>query len=99
MKKTVFLPLVSLTAASFFAGCQSAPPGPLPPQDTTKYLVESTESFVLMDKAAQYSITCTGLQERPLADGRMEVVANVKNRENRRIQVQISCVFKNEQSV
>jgi uncharacterized protein YcfL len=99
MKKTVFLPLVSFTAASFFAGCQSAPPGPFPPQDTTKYLVESTESFVLMDKAAQYSITCTGLQERPLADGRMEVVANVKNRENRRIQVQISCVFKDEQSV
>ena len=99
MKKTVLLPLISFATACFFAGCQSGPPGPFPPQDTTKYLVESTESFVLMDKAAQYSITCTGLQERPLADGRMEVVANVKNRENRRIQVQISCVFKDEQSV
>ena len=32
-----------------------------------------------------------------LADGRLEVVANVKNRESRRIQVQISCVFKDEQ--
>ena len=32
-----------------------------------------------------------------LDDGRLEVVANVKNRESRRIQVQINCVFKNEQ--
>jgi hypothetical protein len=39
----------------------------------------------------------TGLQERVLADGRLEVVANVKNRENRRIEVQINCVFKDDQ--
>ena len=32
-----------------------------------------------------------------LGDGRLEVVANVKNRESRRIQVQINCVFKDEQ--
>jgi uncharacterized protein YcfL len=42
-------------------------------------------------------VTCTGLQEVPLTDGRLEVVANVKNRENRRIQVQINCVFKDAQ--
>ena len=40
----------------------------------------------------------TRLQERTLADGRLEVVANVKNRESRRIEVQINCVFKDEQS-
>jgi hypothetical protein len=34
--------------------------------------------------------------ERVLEDGRMEVVANVRNRLNRRIEVQISCVFKDE---
>jgi uncharacterized protein YcfL len=39
------------------------------------------------------------LQERLLPDGRLEVVANVKNREARRIQVQIQCVFKDEQRV
>ena len=52
---------------------------------------------MLLDQAAQYSVTCTGIQEIPLADGRLEVVANVKNRESRRIQVQVSCVFKDAQ--
>ena len=52
---------------------------------------------MLLDQAAQNSVTCTGLQEVPLSDGRLEVVANVKNRENRRIQVQVNCVFKDAQ--
>ena len=56
-----------------------------------------TERFVLLDQPAQRSVTCTGLQERLQDDGRLEVVANVKNRENRRIQVQVNCVFKDEQ--
>ena len=29
-------------------------------------------------------------------DGRMEVVANIRNRENRRLQVQVQCVFKDD---
>jgi len=90
-------PLFLLTlAAAFFAGCQTTP-GPYEPLDTTKYTIESTDKFVLLDQPAQVSVTCTGLQERILPDGRLEVVANVKNRENRRIQVQINCVFKDEQ--
>lgn len=93
------IPVTSLCAAavlSLLAGCST--PGPFTPQDTTKYTVENTEKFVLLDEAARHSVTCTGLQERLLPDGRLEVVANVKNRENRRIQVQIQCVFKDEQS-
>jgi uncharacterized protein YcfL len=90
------LPTLLLTVL-FLAGCQQ-PPGPFLPQDTTKYSIENTEKFVLMDQSTQVSVTCTGLQERTTSDGRLEVVANVKNRENRRIQVQIRCVFKDEQS-
>ncbi|MDD2762988.1 MAG: YcfL family protein [Opitutaceae bacterium] len=82
-------------AAMLLAGCRT--PGPYEPLDTTKYTIENTDKFVLLDQAAQVSVTCTGLQERILSDGRLEVVANVKNREHRRIQVQINCVFKNEQ--
>jgi uncharacterized protein YcfL len=89
------LSLVVLTAA-FLAGCQTTP-GPYEPLDTTKYTIENTNKFVLLDQSAQVSVTCTGLQERILPDGRLEVVANVKNRENRRLQVQINCVFKDEQ--
>ena len=87
--------LLVCAALAFSAGCVSEP-GPLA-LDTTKFTLENTDRFVLLDKPAQYSVTCTGLQERPLADGRLEVVANVKNREGRRIQVQINCIFKDEQ--
>jgi len=93
----ILFPSALLLASLAWSGCQ-APPGPFAPQDTTRYTLENTEKFVLMDAPTQTSVTCTGLQEyvRP-ADGHLEVVANVKNRENRRIQVQISCVFKDAQ--
>ncbi|ATC63626.1 hypothetical protein CMV30_06495 [Nibricoccus aquaticus] len=93
MKKLLLLPIAA--AVLTFSGCKT-PPGPFTAQDTTKYTLENTESFVLMDKPTQVSVTCTGLQQSVKSDGRLEVVANVKNRENRRIQVQISCAFKNE---
>lgn len=88
--------LACAVALVLFAGCV-AQPGPFAPLDTTKYTLENTDRFVLLDQPAQYSVTCTGLQDRWLGDGRLEVVANVKNRESRRIQVQINCVFKDEQ--
>lgn len=88
--------LLSIFALALTAGCVSQP-GPFAPLDTTKFTLENTDRFVLLDQPAQNSVTCTGLQERPLADGRLEVVANVKNRESRRIQVQINCVFKDDQ--
>ena len=97
--KTHF-PLLAVVAILLFTGCASKSThgtGPYAPVDTTKYTLENTEKFVLMDQAAQYSITCTGLQEFVSADGRVGVVANVKNREARRVQVQISCVFKDAQ--
>lgn len=91
------LSVLSAVAGLFLLGGCATEPGPFTPQDTTKYTVENTEKFVLLDKPTQTSITCTGLQERTLPDGRLEIVANVKNREDRRIQVQIGCVFKDEQ--
>jgi uncharacterized protein YcfL len=91
--KARVLQLLAFAAVALCAGC-ATDVGPYAPLDTTKYTLENTDRFVLLDKAAQYSITCTGLQEIPLADGRLEVVANVKNRESRRVEVQINCVFK-----
>ena len=94
--KTKLSAMLSAATLAALAGCATGS-GPYAPQDTTKYTIENTEFFVTMDKATQTSVTCTGLQANQLPDGRLEVVANVKNRENRRIQVQISCVFKDEQ--
>ena len=102
--KTLCVSFILAASLLVVTGCSSSTKqkyvpgtGPNLPQDTTKYSLENTEKFVLMDAATQYSVTCTGLQERVTADGRIEVVANVKNREGRRIQVQISCVFKDAQ--
>jgi uncharacterized protein YcfL len=92
--KKIILPLAAITLA-LLAGCASEP-GPFTPQDTTKYTLENTDAFVLMDKQVQYSVTSTGIQYRNLPDGRLEITANIKNRENRRLQVQVNCVFKNE---
>ncbi len=95
MNTKPLLVLAALVAGGFSAGCVQQT-GPFPALDTTKFTLENTERFVLLDQATQHAVTCTGLQEIPLADGRLEVVANVKNRENRRIDVQVSCVFKDE---
>jgi uncharacterized protein YcfL len=91
--KKITLPLAAV-ALALLAGCSSSPNGV--PQETTKYTLANTDVFLLMDKQVQTSITSTGIQYRTLTDGRLEITANIKNKENRRIQVQVSCVFKNE---
>jgi uncharacterized protein YcfL len=90
--KTALPALVASAALGFLAGCST--PGPYAPQDTTKYTIENTNQFVLLDEPTRYSVTCTGLEPRTLSDGRLDIVALVKNREDRRIQVQVQCVFK-----
>ena len=39
---------------------------------------------------------CSNVQERRTPDGRLEVLINVRNLENRRLEVQINCMFKDE---
>jgi hypothetical protein len=96
--KPKHLPVPALIAAglALWAGC-AAEPGPFAPQDTTKYTLENTDNFELLGKSTQSSVACTGLQPRVLADGRLEVVASVKNRGNRNLRIQINCVFMDEQ--
>ena len=92
MKTTVLI--AALAGLGLLSGCANAGGGPpFLPRDSMKYTLAGTGKFVLLDRATYRSVTCTGLQERILPDGRVEVTANVKNRENRRIQVQINCVF------
>jgi hypothetical protein len=85
--------IIALLALS--SGCVAT--GPYAPLDTTKFTLEYTERFVVLDEPALHSVTCTGLQQRTLYDGRLEVVANFKNRESRRTEVQVNCVFKDDQ--
>ena len=64
--------------------------------NATKYDLENQELFVLLDKGTERSVTCSRLEQRPLPDGRIEVLANIRNRQERRIQVEIDCVFKDD---
>ncbi|MBM3903299.1 MAG: hypothetical protein FJ379_14635 [Verrucomicrobia bacterium] len=85
------LPCVLLVALA--AGC-SRHTGAYTPKPANLSADQLAAKFVLMDPGARKSVTSTGLQEIRLPDGRLQVVCQVLNRENRRIQVQIQCVFK-----
>lgn len=96
MKTKHLLPVAFAAGLVLLGGCATGR-GSAAAQDTTKYTLENTDAFVLLDKPTQAAVSCTGIQPRTLPDGRLEVVANVKNRESRRLQVQVNCVFKDEQ--
>jgi uncharacterized protein YcfL len=93
--KTRLLAIVPLALLAG-AGCQSAyDKGPYAPQASQTPAYESTEPVVLMDPGVQHSITATGQPfAQMLPDGRLEVTVQLRNRENRRIEVQANCVFK-----
>ena len=65
-------------------------------------MATSAENFIFASHAEETAAPTPATapigeeEERTLADGRLEVVANVKNREARRLQVQINAVFKDE---
>ena len=91
-----FIALFSVAAlAAIGSGCVSTETGAYAPQNTDQFNYEATAPFVLMDPGAQHSVTVADIRSETLPDGRLQVAANVRNRENRRIQVQTNCEFKN----
>lgn len=99
MKKNL-LTLVALAAVALaFTGCETAvvDRGAYLPLNTTVNDVENRAGIVLLDKRVQNSVTCPGIQETRLPDGRLQVAAQLRNREERRIQVQVNCEFKDAQ--
>lgn len=96
MKKLLFPSLFLAGVTLLVAGCKTHE-GAYAPQATDKGTLENISSFVTFDKGAQRSVTCSGIQQTTLPDGRLKVAANVRNRENRRIEVQINCEFKDAQ--
>ena len=92
--KTTFVLLAASVALGVTACKSTYDKGPYLPQTSKTPAHENTERVVLMDPGVQYSLTCTGIQEGATADGRLEVIAQIRNRENRRLEVQVNCVFK-----
>jgi hypothetical protein len=93
--QSLFLVLGLVLGTSLITGC--AHRGAYPAVNPDRYDLENREKFVTMDSGAQRSVTTSGIQERILEDGRLEVAANLRNRLKRRIQVQAQCVFKDLQ--
>jgi len=95
--KTRLTLLAASLAAALATGCSSThDKGPYLPQTPQTPALENKVPLVLLDPGVQYSVTCSGLQEQTLPDGRLQVNAQVRNRENRRLEVQINCVFKDQ---
>ena len=95
--KTIVLFMFAAATLLAAAGCSSThDKGPYLPQNSETPAHESKEPVVLMDPGVQYSVTHSGFQELVLQDGRLQVTVHLRNRENRRIEVQANCVFKDQ---
>jgi uncharacterized protein YcfL len=90
--KRIISPLAIL---ALLAGCQGGPYAPK--AERRPGVSEATVTIVLLDRAVQASVTAEGDRSTTLPDGRLHVQANLRNRESRRIVVQVQCVFKDEQ--
>jgi len=111
MKRNEFVRLISGLVLVTATGCMEVsekvesgtryvitghPGGAYQPRNVNKYDLENSAKFVLLDKGVERSVTCPNIEERVGDDGRLEVIANVRNRLNRRIEVQVNCVFKDD---
>ena len=96
LMKNSLTSILAVAAALCFAGCGSThDKGPYLPVQSKTPSHESAQPVVLMDPGVQHSITAAGQpMARTLPDGRLEVTVQLRNRENRRIEVQTQCVFK-----
>ena len=63
------------------------------PLVATLFLTGCGTPSELLDPSVEKSIEVVDTYERTLDDNRLEVTAKIRNRENRRIEVQINCVF------
>ena len=96
MKKSNVSLLAAGAAVLLVAGCSTHDKGPYLPEWAQTPAYENREPIVLLDPGVQYSVTYTGVQEQTLPDGRLQVTVHLRNRENRRIEVQANCVFKDQ---
>ena len=59
--------------------------------------ISNNSKFVPLSSLVSRTVQCTALQENTLPDGRLEVRANILNLVNKRVDLQINCIFKDAQ--
>lgn len=73
------------------AGC--AGPAQTPAVTATRYTLADTAKVALLDATVRQAVECTGLQVSRRADGRMEVIASLKNLGRPTLAVRVSAIF------
>ena len=96
MKNSIALLIAAASTMLLTAGCSTHDKGPYQAQWPSTPAYETRDPVVLLDPGVQYSVTYSGVQSRTLEDGRLQVTVQLRNRENRRIEVQANCVFKDQ---
>ena len=81
--------LLTLTAALTLLGCGTT--------SVTQSVQANNSKFVALGSLGSQLVQCTALQETVLPDGRLQVSANILNRANKRLDLQVNCIFKDEQ--
>ena len=99
MKRNLSLLLCAAGAAVLFSGCETqvVDRGAYLPENVAVNDVENRTALVLLNRPLQQTVTCPGIQETRLPDGRLQVAAHLRNRANWRVQVQANCEFKDGQ--
>ena len=64
---------------------------------TRQSAISNDSKFVALGSLGSRIVQCTALQENTLPDGRLEVRANILNLVNKRVDLQINCIFKDAQ--
>ena len=59
--------------------------------------IANNSKFVALGSLGSRIVQCTALQENTLPDGRLEVRANILNLVNKRVDLQVNCIFKDAQ--
>ena len=64
---------------------------------TQQAAAANNSTFVALGTLGAHTVKCTAIQETQLTDGRLQVRANILNLINKRVDLQVSCSFKDEQ--
>ena len=59
--------------------------------------ISNNSKFVALGSLGSSIVRCIALQENILPDGRLQVRANILNLVNKRVDLQINCIFKDKQ--
>jgi hypothetical protein len=79
--------LAAAALTLLLAGCAAGP-------SAAPSAAEDTGPFVPLDRIARAAVSCTAYQERELADGRLDVAADLRNEGGSPVRVRVQCVFR-----